>query len=169
MKAYRVVHTTRYEYGEVVSLCHCQGRLVPRARPGQVLRRSQVSVDPAPTGFVERDDFFGNRALFFSVEGPHDGLEVTCTSEVELHPEPLPDLEASVPWESARLESWGGTADELWEARPFALDSPAVPWPTPWSSTPSRPSPPAARCWPVWPTWWRASTAGSPTAPRPPP
>lgn len=127
MKAYRVVHTTRYEYGEVVSLCHCQGRLAPRTLPGQIVRRSQMSVNPAPTGFVERDDFFGNRALFFSVEGPHDSLKVTCTSDVELTPSPPPPLEASAPWESARMEAWRGTAAEDCEVRPFALDSPAVP------------------------------------------
>ncbi|MDF1553368.1 MAG: transglutaminase family protein [Deferrisomatales bacterium] len=127
MSTYRVVHTTRYDYEHPASLCHGEGRLVPRALPGQHLRRSELRVDPAPASLVERDDFFGNRALFFSVEGPHGSLEVTCTSEVEVAPQEPPLLEGSLAWEVARVSAWNGTDAPLIHARQFALESPAIP------------------------------------------
>ncbi len=127
MRAYRIVHTTRYSYEYAASVCHGEGRLVPRDRPGQRVRHSELRIDPAPASFAERDDVFGNRALFFSVEGPHDRLEVTCVSEVAVQQGEPPALDASPPWEGARAAAWVGSPGSDWEAREFALDSPSVP------------------------------------------
>jgi transglutaminase-like putative cysteine protease len=127
VSAYRVEHTTRYTYEHPASLCHGDGRLVPRTLPGQRVLRSELRIDPAPASLAERDDFFGNRALFFSVEGPHDRLEVRCVSEVEVADRPAPRLEQSQAWETARAQAWSGAPPPPGEARAFALESPAIP------------------------------------------
>jgi transglutaminase-like putative cysteine protease len=124
---YRVTHTTRYRYGHPVSLCHAEGRVTPRALPRQRVLRSDLRIEPPPATFTEREDFFGNRVVSFTVEEPHDTLEVTCRSEIETSGGAAVDPAASPPWEEALACPAGEAAAEWREARQFALASPSVP------------------------------------------
>ena len=74
---FRVVHRTRYEYSQPVVLCHNEARLQPRATARQYCTRSELRIEPFPAEREEREDFFGNRVLYFAIQDPHDSLVVT--------------------------------------------------------------------------------------------
>ena len=82
---YRVRHRTTYDYKDPVSVSHHLVRLTPRNLPGQVCRRTQISVLPAPHITATHHDYFGNTQTFFTLEEPHDGLIVEASSELEVH------------------------------------------------------------------------------------
>ncbi|MEE4357447.1 MAG: transglutaminase family protein [Desulfococcaceae bacterium] len=121
---YRIIHKTRYVYSESVSLCHNEVRLIPRNLPFQTVIARRVNVEPKPSAFGERDDFFGNRVCYFSIEKPHKELLVSVTSQVRVTPAAVPDPELSLPWEEAKKRI---AADrELADDCQFSLDSPLI-------------------------------------------
>jgi transglutaminase-like putative cysteine protease len=123
---YRITHRTSYAYSQPVVLCHNEARLEPRETPRQQCLQSAVVIEPTATERDEREDFFGNRVLYFSVEDRHDKLTVSATSEIELAPLAPPDLDASPAWEAVR-DGMGEPADpETRLARQFVLDSPCA-------------------------------------------
>ena len=121
---YRVTHRTSYAYSLPVVLCHNEARLEPRETGRQRCLQSTVAVEPAPTERAARDDFFGNRVLYFSVEEKHEQLAVTATSEVELiAAAAAPDVDASPAWETVREALTQPTDGETRVAKQFVLDS----------------------------------------------
>lgn len=127
MTRFRVVHRTRYEYSAPVSLCHNEAHLSPRDLPTQKALRHQLLVDPLPDVQHQRKDFFGNAVTYFAVQEPHQVLEVTATSDVDLLPWAPIDLKQSPPWDEVRDKLGGKLTDETVEARPYCLESPHVP------------------------------------------
>jgi transglutaminase-like putative cysteine protease len=124
---YRVTHLTRYDYSDVVSLCHNLAHLKPRVQPGQVCFASQLQVEPIPGVMREFRDFFGNQVSYFSVQQAHRQLRVTAVSEVEVTPRPLADeASALIAWEAVRDAVSRDSALEAIEARIYCLDSPFV-------------------------------------------
>jgi transglutaminase-like putative cysteine protease len=121
---YRVVHHTRYAYSQPVALAHNEARLQPRATAAQSCAASAVTVDPPPSQRAERDDAFGNRVLYFAVQEPHEHLEVTAISEVEVRPAALPS--DSPAWDSALQLFAASRTPETRLARQFRLDSPGA-------------------------------------------
>jgi transglutaminase-like putative cysteine protease len=72
-------------------------------------------------------DYFGNDVVFFTLQTPHERLEIRTQSRVELGPPPPFDAAATRPWEDAvRLAREERSAEAL-EACEFAFDSPFVP------------------------------------------
>ncbi|WP_328841617.1 transglutaminase family protein [Nakamurella leprariae] len=125
-RAYEIVHRTRYDYSDDVSVSFGRGVLRPRDLPGQRCLRHQVTVDPVPADRSDPVDVYGNTGLYFSVTQAHRRLEVTGRSLVVVQPPPLPPGAARA-WESARpAGSWpdGGVVDPL--AVEFSLPSPMV-------------------------------------------
>jgi transglutaminase-like putative cysteine protease len=137
---FRVTHRTAYHYEEPVSSSFGQMHLLPRSLAGQVSHGTKVDIEPRPSFYQERKDFFGNNVAYFEIASPHTTLAVTTTStvDVEGRRDDLP-LAANQPWEEARL----GPAVvspavvspavvspsvvevvEVVEARQFCLDSP---------------------------------------------
>jgi transglutaminase-like putative cysteine protease len=82
---YTIQHKTSYTYLEPVSLCHNIARLVPRNTSEQICKNTNIQIDPKPDRINEYEDFFGNRAIYFSIEKEHWELAVNVTSEVERH------------------------------------------------------------------------------------
>lgn len=121
---YRIVHRTRYQYEEPVSLCHNQARLTPRSFFNQTCLHADIAIDPQPATFCEREDFFGNRTVYFSVERSHDALSVTAESDV--HIAARPPLSNAMAWDDARCILTSETDPALLDARQFLLDSPKV-------------------------------------------
>jgi transglutaminase-like putative cysteine protease len=74
----------------------------------------------------DRQDFFGNRATYFTIQESHTTLVVTALSEVQILPLALPDFSATLPWEEAKTRLHSDQNREVWEARQFILDSPFV-------------------------------------------
>lgn len=139
MTAYIVTHTTRYRYSQPVSVCHNEAYLVPREFPRQQCRITQLQIDPAPAVRDAREDYFGNRVVYFAVQKSHTVLRVSATSEINVIPlEPF-DMEASPPWESAAATIAADT-----ELSAYRLDSPLIPTGSKWSEY-ARPSFPAGR------------------------
>lgn len=125
---YRVVHKTRYDYTEPVNLCHNEVRLIPRTLAHQTLDAHWVTVDPVPSAFKEREDFFGNRVCYFSIQQPHKTLTVTVTSQVRVEENaaaPLP--EQPVTWETARDRLLSTSDSRFSEVFQYTVDSPSIP------------------------------------------
>ena len=102
----RIIHKTVYEYGDPVSTSHHEARLAPRDEEWQQTLFHEIVIVPSPSVRRERLDFFGNRALHFSLREPHRSMELTATSLVDrVAPPPL--LAVSPAWEQiqARIRS----------------------------------------------------------------
>jgi transglutaminase-like putative cysteine protease len=101
---FRVTHRTAYHYEEPVSSSFGQMHLLPRSLAGQVSHGTKVDIEPRPSFYQERKDFFGNNVAYFEIASPHTTLAVTTTStvDVEGRRDDLP-LAANQPWEEARL------------------------------------------------------------------
>jgi transglutaminase-like putative cysteine protease len=125
---FRVSHSTRYHYAEPVSLCHSLLHLKPpRQFPRQTCLASQIRVDPWPAVNREHEDFFGNRVSYFSIQQAHSILEVTATSEVEVHAPDPGLLVDSLPWETARERLREHRGPALARAGIYVLPSPLAP------------------------------------------
>lgn len=119
---YRVTHTTTYQYSETVRRAYSQARLSPRDGDGQQCLQHRLTVLPGAEDYRERADYFGNRTAYFVLQTPHDTLQVTATSDVEVTV-PAPDLAVYPPitWEQARAEL--GAARPI-QVEPFDLSLP---------------------------------------------
>ncbi|GAC68817.1 transglutaminase family protein [Gordonia soli] len=119
VRRYRVTHTTRYTYDDVVSSSYGRCYLTPRALSDQRVESSQVSVDPEPDDRSTGVDVYGNSDTYFHVRTPHDALTVTAESVVEVDPIDqglLLSAAALGPWEECRP---AGTSAPVVE---FAMD-----------------------------------------------
>ena len=83
---YRVRHTTRYKYNAKVSQCYNLAYLIPRDTETQRLTSSQVLIHPQPDYSSRRSDYFGNQIYHFTVHKPHNALEITTESQIEINP-----------------------------------------------------------------------------------
>jgi transglutaminase-like putative cysteine protease len=99
---YELVHTTRYEYSESVSVSHHVARLTPRVLPHQDCPHHELQIEPAPAVRRTHVDYFGNTVTFFVMEGAHPGLTVRARSTVVIRPTPVPAPASTPPWEAAR-------------------------------------------------------------------
>jgi transglutaminase-like putative cysteine protease len=124
--AFKITHTTAYEYGEPVSICHNEARLTPRSTERQRLVRSQLLVEP-PVSTMDQDrDYFGNVVHYFALNEAHRKMQVTAVSEVELEPYVSPDLETSAPWDELRDSLRKPDGRDALDALELTYDSPHV-------------------------------------------
>ena len=120
---YRITHTTTYDYTDPVSLCQNLAHLSPRAVPGQICRETHLAIRPAPAVMVERIDYFGNPATFFTVQEPHHQLTVTAEHAVDVTPRAFPDPLDSAPWEEIRTLLHTDCSPESLQASQFVFES----------------------------------------------
>lgn len=99
---YDIVHTTRYQYGESVSVSHHLAHLSPRVLPHQECLHHELHIEPAPAVTRSRLDYFGNAMTFFVMEGAHKRLTVCARSRVVIRPARGPVPADTPPWEAAR-------------------------------------------------------------------
>src|SRR5882724_1707239 len=99
---YEITHRTSYTYAIDVSVSHHVARLAPRTLPHQQCFAHELTIDPSPALVTQREDYYGNRATFFSVAGAHRTLVVTARSRVELLPRENSDAASTPPWETVR-------------------------------------------------------------------
>ena len=122
---YRIVHRTSYRYNAPVSRCRNEAHLRPRDTDRQQCLSSELIVEPTPTSWTERTDFFGNPVVAFAVDGPFDQLSVVSTSSVSVSGrEPLPATGPA--WEQARDRLAADLSPEMLAAREFCFESPLV-------------------------------------------
>jgi transglutaminase-like putative cysteine protease len=99
---YTVRHRTTYEYAQEVAYSRLIAHLVPRATARQRPTAYDVNVTPAPLERSQRTDYFGNTTSWFTIDEPHEKLEILAESEVEVAPAPQLDPDGSADWESVR-------------------------------------------------------------------
>ena len=123
---YRIVHRTNYRYNAPVSRCRNEAHLRPRDTDRQQCVSSELVVEPTPTSWSERTDFFGNPVFSFVVDGPFEELTVTSVSSVSVtgH-EPLPPTGPA--WEAVRDSLASDLGRDMLAAREFCFESPLVP------------------------------------------
>ncbi|MBL9164597.1 MAG: transglutaminase family protein [Planctomycetaceae bacterium] len=102
---YTIKHRTWYAYAEAAPVCHNMLHLAPRASKRQVCAEYRLQIVPEPAFMTSRTDWFGNIVDYFSIEGSHNGLEVTARSVVQVLPTPQLTPSESLPWEVAARQS----------------------------------------------------------------
>ena len=124
---YQVTHTTTYKYSDTVSLCHNEARLKPVNTVSQQCLDSQITVDPPPSDFHERTDFFGNSVAYFSIHNNHNTLRVTSVSNVNTSSGHR-DLDSynTMDWESVASHLAGQRDDATLDAKQYTLNSPLI-------------------------------------------
>ena len=124
---YRIRHTTSYDYGEPVSLCHNLVHLRPRSDPFQSTDEYRLTVEPEPAVLDESLDYFGNPVAHFTLQEPHRKLRVTATHRTEIVPRPVHEPAATPPWEAARDAIRRAETPEMLDALQYTFDSHYVP------------------------------------------
>jgi transglutaminase-like putative cysteine protease len=121
----RIRHATRYRYGEPVTTSYHEAHLVPRSGPGVTLSEVAVQITPTPTFRREREDYFGNPTLSFSLHEPHVELEVIARCIVT-SPSPSASPPPSPPWEEVRAHVCETHSPEALAAFELTFDSPRI-------------------------------------------
>ncbi len=122
---YRIVHRTRYHYSAPVARARNEAHLRPRDTDRQECLASEVVVEPTPTSWSDRSDFYGNPLASFVVDGPFEELTVTATSSVEVgETDQLPV--AGPTWEDSRTMLAEDLRRPLLDVREFCFSSPLV-------------------------------------------
>lgn len=123
---YRVKHSTKYSYGEPVSLSHNIVRLRPRDHEQQTCLRHELKIGPLPTTRAVNRDYFGNYTDFFTLQESHRELTISAESEVDVQAPPVIDLSKSPSWEQSRATLIESPDLATLAAREFSFDSPYV-------------------------------------------
>ncbi|MBP2304239.1 transglutaminase family protein [Azospirillum melinis] len=124
---YRLRHSTAYDYGEDVPISHHLLHLTARPHPRQRIRRSLLTIDPAPAVRTERVDYFGNTVTYVAVQEPHRTFSVIAESEVEVFDPPVLAPDDSPAWEHVRDSLRGLTGpDDGAEITQYCFDSALV-------------------------------------------
>lgn len=103
---YKVIHKTRYDYGDIVPECFNIVRLHPRLIGDQVCQSHRLDVVPEPSYRVKRNDYFDNQIEQFSIDSPHTSLTVTATNVIAVTSRNYAPFEQTVPWESIANHHW---------------------------------------------------------------
>lgn len=125
---YKIRHTTRYEYSDLVAIAHNEARLSPRNGPNQEAHGTRFVVDPAPAFMVKELDYFGNWVSMLAFEEPHRAFTLTAHSEVTVRKPALPPLGETLPWEQATVSHLVAASAADFEAIQYAYASPHVDW-----------------------------------------
>lgn len=122
---YRIEHRTDYRYVAPVSRCRNEAHLRPRDTDRQVCTSHELVVEPAPTSWSDRADFYGNPVASFVVDGPFTEMTVTATSVVDVvDVDPLPAVGPD--WNEALHLLTTDLSAEMLDAREFCFESPLV-------------------------------------------
>jgi transglutaminase-like putative cysteine protease len=114
---YRLRHATIYEYAEPVVLGTHFMHLLPRERPGQVIKEAALEIYPAPDNRRNEVDHFGNFTTSVSLTLVHKQFRVELAATVEVK-QPAP------PTHSPRWEAIAASAILLPDIAEFCLASP---------------------------------------------
>ncbi len=120
---YKVTHITDYIYENTASLCHNIMVQIPRDWPFQEVKSFDYEILPKPSYTVDREDFFENKNVYFSIEKTHKKLTVTSKSEVVLSSPAWIQVNPSdtQPWEE--VAKWLKSTEALNDIRQFYLES----------------------------------------------
>ena len=124
---YRVKHITNYDYAKSINQCYNEAKILPRATAYQDCIDVDLIIRPDPNDRRERQDFFGNRSVYFAIQYPHKKLMVSVESEVVVHPSAFNSaLKYDGAWECAISKLNAFTNPDDIEAYQFTLESPHI-------------------------------------------
>jgi transglutaminase-like putative cysteine protease len=123
---YNITHRTIYDYTAPVSVSHHVARLEPRATSSQVRESFGLKISPHPALRKTREDYFGNRLCFFSIQEVHNRLEVSTTSRVTVQAPKVSAPETSPAWEEVAELFRDPVSPEVVEPYQFIFDSPHI-------------------------------------------
>jgi len=121
----QISHETVYDYLPAVETAQHMAYLTPLHSVSQTLLSHSLQVVPEPTQISSTQDVFGNTRSFFSLQVPHNQLQVLATSLVLTQAVRLP--ESDIAWETVRERfryQAGATFDA---ANEFVFASPMAP------------------------------------------
>ncbi|WP_373398637.1 transglutaminase family protein [Algoriphagus halophilus] len=120
---YQVIHITDYIYEFPATLCHNLMFQIPQDLEFQKVNKYVCEISPKPSSEVGREDFFGNKYLYFSVERSHKKLTVTSQSLLELSTPNwiYVDPKSTQPWEE--VVEWLHTTEAPNDIRQYYLES----------------------------------------------
>jgi transglutaminase-like putative cysteine protease len=121
---YAVTHKTEYSGSEPVSVGQNQAWLRPRTLPWQNCTTFRLDVEPRPSLFEERQDYFGNTCSLLSFDAGYARLVVTACSRVEVLARNYPEPQTTIDWDLAAGRFRRPLAGEWLAASQFAYDSP---------------------------------------------
>lgn len=123
---YKIRHTTAYQYDESVTHCYNLGYILPRETDNQQVLDTKITLTPKANEADVRLDYFKNRFYHFSIEVPHDHLDVTVHSQLEMIRGPTIPIEFPVTCQQARECLAKAPDDKDLMAREFILESPFI-------------------------------------------
>lgn len=123
---YSITHRTLYEYAAPVTASQHVTRLEPRSSNAQSCEKFTLKIFPEPALRKTRQDYFGNRLCFFTVQEIHSQLEIITHSRVTVTPRKLPPAESTPPWEQVVNLYRDPVSPEVIEPYQFVFDSPQV-------------------------------------------
>jgi transglutaminase-like putative cysteine protease len=123
---YRIVHTTSYQYKHAVAFGNHAACLTPRTRPHSTCVSRELRITPAPASRSERIDYFGNRVSLFTIQEPHELLQIEARSEVAIEGAAVPWPEESPPWDEVARTLPDDASPEGTDACQFTFESPRV-------------------------------------------
>lgn len=81
---YRIRQVTTYDYDGLVPFARHVVRQTPLSSPTQEVLSCSIDIDPDAAHRAEITDFFGNRAIFTTIEKPHRALRVQSDAVVDV-------------------------------------------------------------------------------------
>ncbi|PLZ03859.1 transglutaminase [Burkholderia sp. WAC0059] len=128
-----VSHQTTYRYSTPVETAKHLATIRPLGCDWQRVVAHSERIAPAPSYLTSRLDAFGNDVLYFALDTPHDSLEMTSETTVELAPRwAALDPFATPAWETVaqalRFRAGGGFRPEVefCFASPYIVPSAAL-------------------------------------------
>ena len=121
----QITHETRYDYLPAVEIAQHMAYLKPVHNTQQKLLSHALLISPTPAQLSETLDVFGNARCFFSLQTPHNVLDVVAHSVVSTSTRPTPA--SSITWEQTRELFRYSSGKRYDAATEFVFASPFVP------------------------------------------
>src|SRR3954454_10551103 len=96
---YKITHTSTYDYTNPVSLSHHLLKLKPRSLCFQRCISHNLQINPSAAVTEEHLDYFGNDVTFLTMEGAHQQLLISATSQVDVFLRRMPVPAETLGWE----------------------------------------------------------------------
>ncbi len=123
---YNISHRTTYKYKSPVSVGDHVACLKPRSFASNRLLSNEIQITPAPKTLTEREDYFGNRLCYFTVQESHRELIVEAKSRVEVVADASKRERETPPWEHSALPLSTDLTPSGLEAYQFQFESPRI-------------------------------------------
>jgi transglutaminase-like putative cysteine protease len=124
MTDYLVRHRTTYRYERNVVYSRLIAHLVPRTTARQRPVTFAVEVTPWPVERFQRSDYFGNITNWFTIDEPHNVLDIVAESQIAVDPAPTFSVAASLGWEDVRRSFEFSADPQTREVVQYVFDTP---------------------------------------------